>query len=254
MSGAETAVGIAVGKAVLDVTVKAVPWTNFVQYYQSYNLLIIGQERSGKTTLSHFLRLNRLGYRDEKTKATVGHTDSGCFIFQWKTDGGANLSVAFRNVSDQSGQKEPYELARLIVDKKPNLIIIVLDITTRAESPRIHDSYTNWLDNLSSHLADLLLSRPRARTKLLKKLRQVVVLINKVDCLEPHEQASILVGAQENVRKILRERLRSLIPDSKLDYFPIIPCCMVRDPLNGSKDDTISLLQRVMEDVARSIL
>jgi GTPase SAR1 family protein len=254
MTGAETAVGIAVGKAVFDVTVKAVPWMNFVQRYQSYNLLIIGPERSGKTTLSHFLRLNRLGYRGERTKPTVGHEDSGCFIFEWKTENGTNLSAGFRNVSDQSGQKEPHELAKLIAYKRPHLIIVVLDITARQQSERIHASYANWLDNLCAHLADILMSKPRARNRLNQKLRQILILLNKVDRLNPGNRKSIIDGVEGNVRRILRERLRTVIPEHKLDYFPILPCCMVRDPENYSKEDTIANLQRVMENVVRSIL
>jgi hypothetical protein len=170
----------ALAKAVAGVTVKYVPWANLIQRYQSYNLLITGQERSGKSTLYWFLRLNRLGERDEKTPPTVDHEDSGCFLFEWRTEDGGNLSAAFRNVSDQSGQKEPKKLAELIVDQTPHLIIIVLDITAK-DDKRIHSSYRNWLDNLCSHLTNILNSHSWAKSRLIRKLRKIIILLNKVD-------------------------------------------------------------------------
>jgi hypothetical protein len=250
---AVTGAEIAFAGKVLDVTVKAVPWTNIAQRYRSYNLIIIGQERSGKTTLARFLSRNDLGYRDEDTAPTVDHEDYGCFVFEWKTELGANLSCAFRNIGDYSGQTEPVKIAKLIANKRPHLVIIVLDITRGDPHAGIHGSYINWLDNMCSHLAETLMRRPRSRRRLIKRLRQVVILLNKVDCLDPASRDQDVITAEATVRAILRQRLRTIIPDQKLDHFPIRPCSIVRDPLNGTLADTTSRLERVMVDVARSI-
>jgi GTPase SAR1 family protein len=249
LTGAE----VALGKAVFDITVKAVPWTNIAQRYHSYNLMIIGQERSGKTTFYGFLSRHQLGYRDENTKPTVGHDDSGCLIFEWRTQLGGNLSCAFRNIGDYSGQTEPARIARAIVNKKPHLIIIVLDITKRDLHAGIHGSYMNWLDNMCSHLKDTLNRKPMAKRTVSRKLRQVVILLNKTDCLNPGDRDEIVREAEENIKRILSERLRGVIPDQKLDYFKIRPCSIVRDPLNGEIGDTISRLERIMADIATSI-
>jgi predicted GTPase len=249
ITGAEVA---ALGK-IIDVTVKAVPWTNLVQRYQSYNLLIIGQERSGKSTLFQFLSRNQLAVRDADTKPTVDHEDSGCLIFQWKTALGANLACAFRNIGDYSGQTEPVRIAKLIAHKRPHLIIVVLDITKRDPHAGIHGSYMNWLDSMCSHLAEALMKSPRSRKKLIKKLRQVVILLNKVDCLEPANRETIVSEVTDRVKMILKNNLQNIIPTQKLNYFPIQPCSLVRDPKYGTVEDTIARLERVMSDVARSI-
>jgi hypothetical protein len=249
LTGAEVAT---IGK-ILNVTATAISKTDLVQKWHAYNLIIIGQERSGKSTLTRFLSRELLGYRDEKSPPTVDHEDTGGTLFRWRTEFSGDLSCAFRNIGDYSGQTEPAKIAKMITDKHPHLIIIVLDITKRDPHAGIHGSYMNWLENMCSHLGDILSRRFRKRRKFVNYLRQVVILLNKLDCLETSERDIVVKEADNNVKKIIAGSLRTLIPDQKLNNFAVLPCSLVRDPLNGKVEDTVSRLERVMAAVAISI-
>jgi GTPase SAR1 family protein len=250
---AVTGAEVASAAKILGASVKAIPWTALVQKYQAYNLIIIGQERSGKTTLTRFLSRKHLGYRDEKIKPTVGHEDTGGRLFQWTTESGGNLSCAFRNIGDYSGQTEPAQIAKMITNKQPHLIIIVLDITKRDPHAGIHGSYMNWLNDMCEHLADILSRRPLKRRNFVNSLRQVVILLNKVDCLETSERSKIAKETEDNVKDIITDNLRALIPNQKLNSFAILPCSLVSNPLYGKVEDTVSRLEKVMAAVAMSI-
>lgn len=247
-------VGGALTKEAAGLTVKAASWgiQYFHQWYRSYSLLILGQERSGKTTLYEFFKKRLLGERGRTTKPTIDNVDSGIFALEWKTAIGAPLLLEFRNVGDRAGQIGPYEHARMLVRNMPHIVVVVLDMTSPAVSTRLNESYAKWFEAFAAEVAETLLNRPKKARKVRARLHQMIVLLNKVDELDPGAKEATLSGVKAELRKTMQGSLRPVF-GSKVDHFPILPCSMVGNPLNGTEADTLTMLRDLLEELARGV-
>jgi hypothetical protein len=136
------------------------------EWYRGFDLLILGQERSGKSTIYHFLRSRLLGQDGVDTPPTVDDVNSGVFSFEWQTAAGP-LLLAFRNVGDRSGQIGPHSHAEMLVRKKPHLVIIVLDISSPEVADQLNASYLMWFKHFCSYINDLLVNKEKKQGKFI---------------------------------------------------------------------------------------
>lgn len=222
------------------------------RWYGSYDLLILGMERAGKTSFFNFLRRKLLATDGEPTPPTLDDVNTGVFSFEWTTDQGI-LGLELRNVGDRSGQVGPNEHAKMFVTRKPHLLVVVLDVTRDDRtSDTLHGSYERWFEWFCSYVAERLMNRPRLARRVHSRLRQMIVLLNKSDALPPHDRDNAIRRAQDSVRAELRTRLRAHL-GPKVDQFPILPCSIVRNPQNGrSPEETASLLQEAVRQMVLS--
>jgi GTPase SAR1 family protein len=225
------------------------------EWYRGFDILILGQERSGKSTLYNFLRLRLLGQDGVDTDPTVVDVNSGVFSFEWQTDAGP-LSLAFRNVGDRSGQIGPHRHAEMLVNKKPHLVIIVLDISSPEVADQLNASYIQWFRYFCTYINNLLINKERKARKVNSKLRSILVILNKIDKLDPGTATNKIDNAKENIRNIMNQHLSGRF-GYRVNYFPILPCVMVENPRHGTGDETIrtlkDLVRRLVEGTARVI-
>jgi hypothetical protein len=229
-----------VEKELAGIAVKTVGWglDRAYKWYQSYTLLIIGPARSGKSTLYRFLKLRLLATQGEDTRPTVAPNDSGLFSFEWKSEDGEVLLLQLRNVSDQSGHDGPFNHAKLFVRKKPHLVIVVLSAES-FESPGDRGD-RRWFELFCARVADLLRNSKKAK-KTSDALRQMVILLNKVDLLDHGAgQEQQLAGYKSQIRDIIKDRLVYSF-GTKAEHFDVLPCCMLR-----GANDTMATLRRVI--------
>lgn len=225
------------------------------KWYRSYALLILGQERAGKTALYKFLRSRLLSKDGEPTPPTVEDVNSGIFQFEWTTTDSGTLVIEFRNVGDRSGQIGPHAHAKMLVDKKPHLLMIVLDITARDkdETGKLHASYETWFEYFCTYIGDRLMNRPGLARRVSSRLRNMVILLNKADTLEPKETDAIIREAKTQIRGILRGRLQAYF-GGRVHHYPILECSIVSNPKHGALGDTVSKLQEVIRQLVTSTI
>jgi GTPase SAR1 family protein len=222
------------------------------KWYRSYDLLIVGQERAGKTAFYKFLHSQFLSRDGEQTVPTVDDVNSGIFKFEWTTDSGV-LVVELRNVGDRSGQIGPHAHARMFARQRPHLLVIILDISTREDTDRLHASYGRWLEYFCTYVAERLMKSPRIARRLRSRLRNVVILLNKADTI-PAEQVDAVIGeATARIRATLQTRLRNHL-GAGVDTFPILPCSIVSNPRYGTPIDTITRLKEVVRQLVSSTI
>jgi hypothetical protein len=223
------------------------------KWYSSYDLLILGQERAGKTALYKFLRSRLLSKDGEQTAPTVDDIDSGIIRFEWTTDTGA-LTLELRNIGDRSGQIGPHAHAQMFVNKKPHLLVIVLDVTASLEEAgRLHASYATWFEYFCTYVGDLLMNHPRRAHKVRSKLHNMVILLNKTDTLDPATADNVIAEATSRIRGILRTRLQHYF-GGRVDNFPVLPCSIVSNPRNQTSGYTIDKLREAIRQLVTSTI
>src|SRR5262249_11269275 len=157
----------------------------------------------------------------ETTTPTVDDVNSGVFKFEWATNVGG-LTIEFRNVGDTSGQIGPYAHAEMFVSRKPHLLIIVLDLSSRGETDRLHGSFDRWFEAFCAYVVDRLMARPRLNRRVSSRLRNIIVLLNKADTLEPTTSVAALGDARDRIRQILRDHLGRYFRHEVLANCPIL--------------------------------
>jgi len=222
------------------------------RWYRSYNLLLVGQERAGKTALYKFLWARFLSKDGEPTTPTVDDVNSGVFRFEWQTSGGT-LAVDLRNVGDRSGQIGPHHHANLFIDSKPHLLVVVLDVSMQEGTDRLHGSYERWFEYFCMYVGDRLTNRPRLARRVNSRLFNLIVLLNKADTLAPPRATTTINEATAKLRTTLQTRLRPYF-GGKVDSFPILPCSIVSNPQHGSADETIARLRDVIRALMNSTI
>ena len=180
------------------------------KWYGSYDLLILGQERAGKTAFYKFLRSKLLSKNGEKTSKTIDPVNSGVFQFEWSTDAGS-LALELRNVGDRSGQIGPDLQSQMLIGKKPHLLVVVLDLTAVPhddnDADRVHATYETWFEHFCTSISDRLMNRPRLARKVSGRLRNMVILLNKADKIEADARDESVAVATAQIRAILKTRL-----------------------------------------------
>jgi hypothetical protein len=113
----------------------------FRAWWRGKTILIVGQQRAGKTTFVDYLRYGVFG--DEKdTEKTLEVERSPRFTVTLGRDKALELSV--RTVVDVPGQVGPIEHANLAFQERPHAIILFTDLTAPFTGPEEKAS-SAWL-------------------------------------------------------------------------------------------------------------
>ena len=230
-----------------QITVEGTPkfFQRIRKWFYSYDLLIIGQERAGKTSLFNFLQKQLLGRDDDITEVTVDPSNSGMLTFKWVTNLGI-LQVEFRNISDQAGQIGPHEHAQILIKKKPHFIIIVLDVTSLEKSDKLHESYGAWFNAFCEYIHSHLKCRPSLARRVDRKLQQLIVVLNKVDVLDPESKTIVIDRAKSIINDIMNKWLTNNF-SGRVNNFPVLECSLVENPRHGDLADTVERLRLIVK-------
>jgi hypothetical protein len=147
-----------------------------VTYYRSKRLLIVGQERCGKTRLFDYINSRILYLEEDNTPIT---TDEVRLWFRRLciTQAGVETCIDLENIIDESGQAGPFIHADLVKKHRPDILFILLDLTLPLHGNRPHEASLTWFAEFSKRFNQNALRSSRIR----KKLKSVCILLNKND-------------------------------------------------------------------------
>ena len=191
-------------------------------YAKGKEILVLGPSTAGKTKFAQYLRLGALDA--EGTREMTYHiTKSPTFVVNAGPDGQLALNV--RRAVDTPGQTGPIQHASLVGLRKPHAVIILLDSSKAARTS------ISWLRLFCNRLDTVL--RRGSYTK--RKLREVVVLLNKRDKISKSQFEEL----QESVREELDRYLSVALGKKRAHAVPIMECISIQTPRGSALIDQV---------------
>ncbi len=191
-------------------------------YAKGKEILVLGPSTAGKTKFAQYLRLGALDAEGTR-EMTYRITKSPTFVVHVGSDG--NLALNVRRAVDTPGQTGPIQHASLVGLRKPHAVIVLLD-----SSKAIRTS-VSWLRLFCNRLDTVL--RRGSYTK--RKLREVVVLLNKRDKISKSEFEQL----QESVREELDRYLSVALGKKRTRAVPILECISIQTPQGTALIDQV---------------
>jgi signal recognition particle receptor subunit beta len=196
-------------------------------------LLLMGPQRAGKTTFAEYLRRGELMPEDKYKLRTLEEQASASFAIGKSQDESVLLRV--RKAIDVPGHHKPEEQLRIFEEKRPDAILLMIDLS----KPMTSEDGSWWLEDFCDQLAFRLRDKDIA-----EHLKCLLVVLNKADHADVHE----IESRTREIREILQQRLRVAWNPTKVDAVRVLPCISVRSP-RGSEmiDDVIRALAYALE-------
>ncbi len=191
-------------------------------YAKGKEILVVGPSSAGKSKFTQYLRLGTLD--PEGTREMTYHiSKSPTFIVHVGPQGSLALNV--RRAVDTPGQTGPIQHAHLVGERKPHAVIILLDSTKSLAATG------RWLRTFCDQLDTVLRHARYTR----RKLREIVVLLNKRDKIDNHELTELC----QMVRTALDRYLAVALGRDRCAAIPVLECISVQTPQGPALIDTV---------------
>ena len=156
------------------------------------NFLLIGESRGGKSSFIFYLEKGVLLPENKNKPRTLEIKDTASFdltIGETK-----ELRVSVKKATDTRGHDTPLEQSKLVAKKKPNVLLVFLDLTS------------DWTGNSREHgygfLEDLLIElekRGKGSKRIAKNSRMMCIILNKTDKITTRQYAA----KERKIQKLL---------------------------------------------------
>jgi hypothetical protein len=196
----------------------AVPkgWAALRAWLRGKRLLIIGQARAGKTTFRKYLQW---GLFDDEHDSVVTPELEASERFSIDVGRNASLQWFISTAIDSPGQVGPVEHANVAYEQNPDVIIIVLDLTTPLDGEPDRASGA-WLQTFCRRFeVKWRVNNKRKRNRL----TSLMVLTSKFDKVPAADSETRKMRYREILNNELREGRGKMRGDIK-----IVECVMVR--------------------------
>jgi len=174
-------------------------------------ILVLGPSTAGKSKFTDYLRLGTLDQEGQR-EMTYHVRKTPAFTVRLGPGDGGVLKI--RRAVDTPGQVGPLQHATLVGRRKPHAIVVVLDCGRSALM------MTTWLHLFCDRLDTVL--RKGFYSK--RKLRQVVVLLNKRDKIDQYQFEQL----QSQVSGVLHQHLTVVLGPQRVQSIPILGCISVQ--------------------------
>lgn len=190
--------------------------------FKGKKVLIVGQQRAGKTTFLDYLQYGL--FEDEKETAKTFDITRSARRFDVKLGRDASLELSVSAAIDVPGQRGPAAHADLVLEYNPHALIVVLDLTQPLRG-KTENASANWLTEFCRRLE----KQSRIKGHKQKRLNYVSVLLSKRDKVLEKKAESV----QKEMSKILTTEFREARGKMENEII-IIPCSLVTNP-EGTK-------------------
>lgn len=224
------AIGVKLGISALTRSApKGIGW--IVTYAGGANILLLGPKAAGKTSFADYLEFGVI--EDENYHiSTVDSRRSGLHKIQVGKDKSLDLKV--RSTTDIPGQLNGDGHANTLRDERPHAAIVFLDGTKK------QSEIIAWVDDFCSRLEAILMEDTRLR----KKLRTLIFVLNKRDKLTDKEYAS----RKSAISKAVKDGLSGALGKERAAKVQIMPCVSVSTEKYG-----VSLIDKLIEKLAKEL-
>jgi hypothetical protein len=187
---------------IIDAIVFGSQW--LLKYGRSKKILIVGQGRSGKTSLFHYMRRRVIYECRENLEMTRVRDQERMFQFKESTDQG-EIDVEVRIARDLSGQTYASDQAKWFISDKPHVLFVFIRFDkSLSQVERDIDNVTHWLDEFFSTIREY----PRS----LRQLVRITFVVSRKDQppLEIREDESAIKKRMEDFREVVRHAYDTL--------------------------------------------
>jgi hypothetical protein len=213
-------------------------------WWKAKRLLIVGQERAGKTRLFEYMNSRVLQKENDFSPITTGEVKLWLKKFSFARDG-IETSVDLLSMMDQSGQAGPYIHADLVRKYRPQIMFIVLDLSCPLHSNKPHEASITWFNEFSKKLAEHF----RSSRRLAKSISSVTVLLNKFD-LNDREKFR---QAESEIKSAITTLWAPYI-GTKADRIVVRPSCTISRDEAGDVSTKSDLDMMLINAVNNSLL
>jgi hypothetical protein len=205
-------------------------FTWLMKWWGSRSLLIVGQERSGKSNFYRYLRYGILGRYGEETNITNEPQNSGMFTV---TIGDSNraLELTVRRSTDMPGQIGPRESAKRVIRERPDIVVVMLDLTTpQIGSPNA--AFGSWFEQFCGNLFEFSADDDDLRHRPVA----ILTLLNKHDVFRTENDPATFDRIVRELRATLQKWLLTRV-GPRIANFQFLPMCAVYDPDDTARCD-----------------
>jgi hypothetical protein len=191
-----------------------------------HEVLVVGPARAGKTSFVEFLQYGVLEKEQETAKTTTPHKSAS---FRVKIGRSEALELKVRSTMDLPGEAGATEHARKAKLRKPQAIVVILDISAPLAGNSKYASGP-WLTTFCKQIAANLRNEPKFK----KRLRCLIFVANHYDKLAT-SSAQRKIDA---LRSLAEKHLESSF-DPGSDCMPFLPCVLVDTPIKSELADLV---------------
>lgn len=199
-------------------------------FFVGQRILVVGPSRAGKTSLADFMRFGGL---DPERPSPVSDADDVFVRFWLQLPGRRQLQLEIREIRAVPGTRRANFHAGVIAQRKPDIVIVVLDGAAPSES-------LEWLQDFCK--AAQAVAADHKRRADMQRVKDILVLVNKHDRCEKPDQL------HSSVRDVLKQELDHVfgIEGRKA---AVLPTILIKHPRAAGMAD--EFLQTVAKRTAR---
>jgi len=186
-------------------------------WFTGKEVLILGPARAGKSSFSEYLQYGLLEPEQDTPTTITPHKSAS---FRLKIGRGSSLEMKVKRAVDVAGEIGPIEHARLAEERKPEAIVVLLDIDAPVAG-RSKNATSPWLVAFCKHLKQRLVEEP----KMKKRLKALLFVANKRDKVSDATAEVRIAAFKDIIHKHLGEAFGPL---SESEF--VLPCILIRHP------------------------
>lgn len=199
-------------------------------WWKGKTILIIGQERAGKTTFLDYFQHGIWG-EERDTIRTI--RDLPTARFNVKLGHNETLEFCVTTAIDTAGQSPQFQQAEKIIEKNPNALLIFMDLS------KPHKSSVEWLEELCRRIENQWRANKRKRNKI----QSIILVMNKKDKVD----TKMIETRKKAFKKILDSELKDA-RGKMIDDIVIVSTVMVTNPNETKSVDSL------IADLAKALI
>lgn len=223
--------GVETGAVALEVALtlmKRIPSSglaSITDFVAGKEILVLGPPRAGK---SSFVQFVQHGILQPETSTPKTYEIDKTATFRISMGRNESLQLRLRRVVDVPGHIGSVAQAKLVAERKPQAVVVMLDVTG-PHAGRHPDATRNWVTSFFTRLEELM----DRDSSVGKRLTALVVVLNKVDKADPSKFTSALSRLEKLVQRNCRHTQASV------EHIPILPGILVANPEHSKLADSI---------------
>jgi GTPase SAR1 family protein len=179
------------------------PITYLATWARGKRILIIGPSKSGKTAFRDYLRY---GIFRPETRHETTQEEKHNSVFRVKMGRDESLELVVRRATEIPGQVHAHDQAVIAFRRKPDALVIVMDVSTPLGEDELHHSDA-WLSAFCT-----VYERRWLKSRVENNLKSLIIAMNKMDKVTPDHMEQHHTRYREIIRHLQHSRGETMEP------------------------------------------